>query len=251
VARSTRDVPQALDGTAKGWIMAAGGMDGEAAMIGRHDCRRVLRGGLVAMLLLVAWGGPPAQAQAVRAIGSVSELTGDCRISRAGATAAQPLAVGTALYEGDRVRTAADARAKLELIDGSVLQLGAGTDLVLDWFLYAPEEQTQNVVLRASAGILRVIAQLVLPRSAWGVQTPTAAASVRGTDWILEATPDATAIVTLEGAVTVRNVDDSVPGEVVLEPGEGVTVVADTPPPTPTVWGDARRESFIARTTVP
>jgi ferric-dicitrate binding protein FerR (iron transport regulator) len=222
-----------------------GGTEGEAAMSGRHG----LRGALMALLLVMAAGG--AQAQAVRAIGAVSELAGDCQISRAGESAVQPLAVGTELYEGDRVRTAADARLELELIDGSVVQLGAGTDLTLDWFLYAPEEQTQNVVLRVSAGILRVIAQLVLPRAAYGVQTPTAAASVRGTDWIVEAAPGATAIVALEGAVTVRKVDDRVPGEVVLGPGEGVTVEAGSPPPAPAVWGDARRESFIARTTVP
>jgi hypothetical protein len=164
---------------------------------------------------------------------------------------ARPVEVGTVLYEGDRLSTAEGARLKLEFVDGSVVQLGAGTELALDWFLHAPEEQTQNVVLRASAGILRVIVQLVLPRSAYGVQTPTAAASVRGTDWILEATPGATAIVALAGAVAVRNVDDGVSGEVVLAPGEGVTVEAGAPPPAPAVWGDARRESFIARTTVP
>ena len=204
---------------------------------------------LSVMLLLIATAN--AQAQAVQAIGSVSALAGDCRISRAGETATQPLAVGTELYEGDRVRTAENARLNLAFIDGSVVQLGAGTDLVLDWFLHAPEAQTQNVVLRASAGILRVIAQLVLPNAAYTVQTPTAAASVRGTDWIVEAASGASAIIALEGAVSVRNVDDSVPGAVVLGPGEGVTVEAGAPPPPPSVWGEARRESFIARTEVP
>jgi ferric-dicitrate binding protein FerR (iron transport regulator) len=216
-----------------------------AAMTGR---RAWLALGLAALL---AAGGAPARAQAVRSIGAVSELAGDCRIARAGDAAVQPLAIGTELYEGDRLRTAEDARLKLEFIDGSVVQLGAGTELVLDWFLVATEEQTQNVVLRASAGILRVIARLILPRAAYLVQTPTATASVRGTDWIVEAAPGGTAIVALEGAVAVRNVDDGVPGEVVLGPGEGVTVEAGAPPPPPAVWGDARRESFIARTTVP
>jgi hypothetical protein len=49
----------------------------------------------------------------------------------------------------------------------------------------------------------------------------------------------------------VRNVDAAVPGEVTLGPGEGVTVAAGTPPPAPTVWGDARRNAFIERTSVP
>jgi hypothetical protein len=38
---------------------------------------------------------------------------------------------------------------------------------------------------------------------------------------------------------------------VVLGPGEGATVNAGAPPTTPTVWGDARRNQFIERTTVP
>ena len=49
----------------------------------------------------------------------------------------------------------------------------------------------------------------------------------------------------------MRNVDPAVPGEVALGPGEGVTVEAGTPPPAPTVWGDARRNAFIERTSVP
>jgi hypothetical protein len=235
-------------------MAAGGGTFGGSGMTGRHDERRgwraPLAGGLVALLLLAA-AAVPAAAQALRAIGTVGELVGDCVVSRAGGAPAQPLAVGSELYEGDRVRTADDARLRLEFVDGSVVQLGASTELALDWFLHAPDEQTENVVLRASAGILRVIAQLVLPRASYVVQTPTAAASVRGTDWIVEAAPEASAIVALEGRVAVRNVASAVPGEVVLGPGEGVTVTPGAPPPDPAVWGDARRESFIARTTVP
>jgi hypothetical protein len=49
----------------------------------------------------------------------------------------------------------------------------------------------------------------------------------------------------------VRNFDAGVPGEVTLGPGEGVTVEAGAPPPAPTVWGDARRNAFLERTSVP
>ena len=200
--------------------------------------------------MLVLWA-EPLLAQGVRSIGSVSELVGRCLVSRNGETEARPLTLGAELYEGDSVRTSDGAKLKLEFIDGSVVQLGEGTDLALDWFLHAPEEQTQNVLLQASAGIFRVIAELLLPRSAFVVQTATAAASVRGTDWIVEAAPGATAIVVLDGQVAVRNVAAAVPGEVTLQPGEGTTVEAGLAPRPPSVWGDARRNSFIARTAVP
>jgi hypothetical protein len=209
---------------------------------------RALR--LAAIMLLVLWA-EPLLAQGVRSIGSVSELVGDCLVSRHGESAARPLTLGAELFEGDSVRTAAGAKLKLAFIDGSVVQLGEGTDLALDWFLHAPEEQTQNVLLQASAGIFRVIATLLLPRSAFVVQTPTAAASVRGTDWIVEAAPGATAIVVLDGQVAVRNAAAAVAGEVTLQPGEGTTVETGLAPRAPSVWGAARRDSFIARTAVP
>ena len=202
------------------------------------------------ILLLVLWTTPLA-AQAPASIGTVDALTGDCTVVRFGESDASALAVGASLYEGDRIRTDEGARLRLAFLDGTVVQLGESTDLTLDWFLHAPDAGTQNVLLRVSSGIFRVILELVLPRAAFEVQTTTAVASVRGTDWISEVTPEATATVTLEGQVALRNVQPAVAGEVVLGPGEGTTVTANAPPTAPTVWGDARRNQFIERTTVP
>jgi hypothetical protein len=201
-------------------------------------------------LLLLLWS-TPAPAQAPTAIGVVDALVGECTVTRFGESSASALAVGAELYEGDRIRTAAAARLRLAFVDGTVVQLGESTDLVLDWFLVAPDVNTQNVLLRVSSGILRAIVELVLPRAAFEVQTTTAVASVRGTDWISEVTPEATATVTLEGQVAIRNIEPGIAGEVVLGPGEGTTVNAGAPPTEPTVWGDARRNQFIERTTVP
>ena len=209
--------------------------------------RIALRFGIILLLL---WS-TPSPAQAPVSIGMVDALVGDCTVIRFGRSGASTLAVGTALYEGDRIRTEAGARLKLEFVDGTVVQLGESTDLVLDWFLYVPDVNTQSTLLSVSSGIFRVILELVLPRAAFEVQTATAVATVRGTDWITEVTPEATAIVALDGQVAVRNIQPPIAGEVVLGPGEGTTVTAAAPPTAPTVWGDARRNQFIERTTVP
>ena len=209
--------------------------------------RIALRFGIVLLLL---WS-TPSPAQAPASIGRVDALVGDCAVTRFGQSAASALAVGAALYEGDRIRTEAGARLKLAFVDGTVVQLGESTDLVLDWFLHAPDADTQSALLRVSAGIFRVIVELVLPRAAFEVQTATAVASVRGTDWITEVTAEASAIVALDGRVAIRNVQPAIAGEVVLGPGEGTTVNAGAPPTAPTVWGDARRNQFIERTTLP
>lgn len=207
--------------------------------------------GRIALLLLLALWSGPAPAQDQRSIGRVDALVGACSVVRFGESAARTLTAGAEVYEGDRIRTDAGARLKLVFVDGTVVQLGERTDLVLDWFLYAPGANTQSALLRVPAGIFRVILKLVLPRSAFEVQTATAVASVRGTDWITEASAESTAIVALDGQVAVRNIEPAHPGEVVLGPGQGTTVNESQPPTPVAVWGDARRESFIERTRAP
>ena len=202
-------------------------------------------------LCAVALGGVgPAGAQPA-AVGTVTDLVGEATVTRHGASAAQAMGVGTELFEGDRIRTETGARLQLRLQDGSVLTCGEATDLTLDWVLYAPDQDTRSILLRVPLGIVRAVTELLVPHSTYEMYTNTAVISVRGSEWIAEAQPDATAIVSLEGEIAVRNVEPGIPGEVVLGPGEGVTVETVTPPPAPTVWGDARRNDFIERTTVP
>jgi hypothetical protein len=206
---------------------------------------------LFAVLCLIAPGTmAPSAAQPVAA-GAVEALIGTAVVTRYATGVAEPLGVGAELFEGDRIRTDAGARLRLTLSDGSVLICGEATGLTLNRTLYAPEQDSRNFLVRASFGIVRAVVGLLASPSAFEMQTNTAVISVRGTEWIAEAKPDATAVVSLDGQVGVRNVDPSVPGAVTLGPGEGVTVTPGTPPPAPTVWGDARRNSFIERTTLP
>ncbi len=155
------------------------------------------------------------------------------------------------MFEGDRIRTAADAKLRLHLEDGSVLTLGAATDLNLSRVNYAPEQATRNVLLEVPRGIIRVLVDLLVAHSSFDVQASTAVASVRGTEWIVEAQPDAAALVALAGRVTVRSADPSQAGEVVLLPGEGTTVPAGAPPQAVKTWGAARKNAFLARTSLP
>jgi hypothetical protein len=206
--------------------------------------------GLIALVLPLLWLGP-ADAVGAEAVGSVAALAGNAQVTRAGEDHARSLAPGVKVFEGDRIQTAADAKLRLSMADGSVLTLGASTDLSLSRFHYAPEQATRNVLLEVPRGILRVLVNLLVADSTFQTQTRTAVASVRGTGWIAEAQPDATAIVGLEGRVGVRNVRTQIAGEVVLLPGEGTTVRAEAPPEAAHTWGAARKNSFIERTQLP
>lgn len=206
---------------------------------------------ILAVLCLALLGeGAPVRAQ-TPAVGTVEALVGNAVVTRQETGEAEPLTVGAELFEGDRIRTETGARLRLTLRDGSVLTCGEATGLILDQALYAPERASQSYLVRVSFGIVRAVVELLASPSAFEMQTNTAVISVRGTEWIAEVERAATAVVALDGEVAVRNVDPAVPGAVTLAPGEGVTVEAGAPPPAPTVWGDARRNSFIERTTVP
>jgi hypothetical protein len=207
------------------------------------------------LLILAVWvfalsHVAPAAAQPAP-VGTVEALVGTAVVTRHATGEALPLTVGAELFEADRIRTNRGARLRLRLRDGSVLTCGEATGLTLEETLYAPARASQSFLLRVSFGIVRSVVELLAPQASYEMHTNTAVISVRGTEWIAEAQRAATAIVSLEGEVAVRNINPAVPGEVTLGPGEGVTVEAGSPPPAPTVWGDARRNAFIERTSVP
>jgi hypothetical protein len=207
------------------------------------------RGPIALLLLLLCLG--PATAIGAEAVGSVAAVVGQAQVTKEGQQQARPLAVGAEVHEGDRLHTAADAKLRLSMVDGSELTLGAATDLTLGRFHYAPAEAARNVLLEVPQGIIRVLVQLLVANSSFDLQASTAVASVRGTEWIAEAKPDSAALVALAGRVAVRSADATQPGEVVLLPGEGTTVPAGAPPEAVHTWGAARKNDFIARTSLP
>lgn len=219
-------------------------------MLHTHARARSRRIVPVLVILVLALPLEAVRAQAVRAVGEVSAVVGEATVVRFRDTNEEPVDVGTELFEGDRLHTASDAKLRIALHDGSILQLGADTQLTLEWVLHAPDLDQQSVLLSMTTGILRSIVEALLPVSMFRLETTTAVTSVRGTDWIVEAAPEASAIVALEGEVAVGNVAEDVPGEVTLGPGEGTSVTPGEPPNPPSVWGDARRNDFIARTAI-
>ena len=190
-------------------------------------------------------------AQQQESIGQVTALQGQATVQRAGSTQAKPLSAQSPVYREDIIRTLEASKIKLVLIDGTALTLGEGGTMTLSKLVYTPQQQTHQGVVSIARGIFRAVTLKVLPQTTFEVRTATAVAAVRGTQWLGEVTPGATAIVVLEGEVAVVHADASIGGEVVLTPGQGTDVQGQNPPTAPKTWGEARVSRLLRTTELP
>jgi hypothetical protein len=106
-----------------------------------------------------------------------------------GQTAAAPLATGARLAPGDRVRTGRGGAAELVLGDGSLLRVGELSEVTVDTLDVDPAGAPVASRFTLAAGQARAwVARQLFARVAaapgrFAVQTPTAVAAVRQTDF--------------------------------------------------------------------
>jgi len=192
-----------------------------------------------------------ALAQQRESIGQVASLEGQATVRHAGSSEAMSLSVQNPVYRDDTIQTLEASKIKLVLIDGTQLTLGERGTMTLSKFVYAPQHNTHQGVVSITRGFFRAVAHKVLPQTAFEVRTATAVAAVRGTQWLGEVTPEATAIVVLEGEVTVVQADAKVRGKVVLTPGQGTDVHGKNPPTAPKKWPEERVSKLQRATALP
>jgi hypothetical protein len=120
---------------------------------------------------------------------------------------------------GDVVRTSAGARAKLLFDDGTVLNLGDDTRLKVTRFLFDPAGDRVGFLELMRGAIRTWVTKLRTPKSRFEVQTPTAVAGVRGTDWAVREEDGTAQVVVFAGTVQVRSSDPGVVGECAASAG--------------------------------
>jgi hypothetical protein len=198
------------------------------------------------LLLPLVLGLCPCEAAAQpMPIGQVSGLVGTA--SAGDGAAARPLSVGAALHAGDRVTTGRASRLEIRLSDDSIMVIGESSRVQLKEF--APRPGGGGALLELLEGILRID---LAPEGVWtdfDVRTYTAVASVRSTQWVVEARPGRTSVFVVVGSVEVT--DRLGRGGVLLEAGFGTDVPFGAPPAEPRRWGAARAASAVARTSMP
>lgn len=140
--------------------------------------------------------------------GTVSYVKGSAERTGAGPASWSTLATATAIFEGDRVRTNDDSRLEIRLQDGSMLRLGARSEVGLEQLKVGGKGGgTKKVRTRLLLGrVWAAVTKLVGQESHFEVTTANAVAGVRGTRFSAEhLATGATQVKVYSGKVLVSN----------------------------------------------
>ncbi len=141
---------------------------------------------LVALAALVSPAGQAGAAETSATIGVVKTVQGEAWVATQGVQAAAT--PGTRLTRGCVVRTGASGAIGMTLKDGTILALGADSELVLDDYQYAPASGAFGLVIGMVRGSLEFVSGAIarLRPESVRVQTPSATLGVRGTHFLVK-----------------------------------------------------------------
>lgn len=145
----------------------------------------------------------PAWAQDTKQIGQAAAVRRDVKASTGGQWI--PLKVGDGLIYEETIAAGERSAARANLIDGTILTVGANSSLTLDTFVLADGGAKPAMVTRLATGVLRFVTGK-MQKDAYSIRTATAVVAVRGTVFDLLTQPDgATDIYVEEGSVVFSN----------------------------------------------
>jgi len=143
------------------------------------------------------WAEPQSAGQRA---GEVSRVIPAVNIARSGKTI--PAGAKTAVDWEDLVNTQANARARIALDDGSVLNVGSDSSMKV----VKHDAGAQQTELELTYGKLRTQAQKIAkPDGKFEVHTPAGVAGVVGTDFFVEYANGTMNVIAFEGLVKVCN----------------------------------------------
>lgn len=158
-------------------------------------------------------------------IGVFTDVAGDVHILRADFyLAATP---GVEVDEDDILETDANASAQVEMNDGSLLKLGAGTRLLLADYKFDNDGNVIKAGLDALSGWLRfAVSKLRSSNSRYDINTPTMTIGIRGTEGIIEIAESRGGLFLETGEVAVNAADA---GSTQLRAGEFIEHIQGRP----------------------
>ena len=135
-------------------------------------------GSALALSLVLVLGLAAVQAQEVQvgvAAAVNPAITGKPPISDKRA-----LLVGTNVFHDELIVTEATGQAQMLFLDESALTIGPNSEVVLDEYVYDPEQKTGRLVLNATKGVFRLVGGRISKKTPVVLNTPTATIGIRG-----------------------------------------------------------------------
>ena len=113
------------------------------------------------------------------AVGMATKVVSPAQVNQ------QPAAVGTLAHMNDELHTGAKARLQVSFRDSTELTLGENATVVVDHFIFDPDESTGTALLKTGVGAFRMATGKIseLKDKKITVSTPYATLGVRGTDF--------------------------------------------------------------------
>ncbi|HEY3045743.1 MAG TPA: FecR domain-containing protein [Vicinamibacterales bacterium] len=141
------------------------------------------------VLTLALAAATPALGQEPSAAGRIKVASGAAFVVRD--TGLIPAQIGQVVFEADRLRTGADGRIGVLLMDDTRISLGPGSEARLDRFVYAPAEGRFGLVFKIVHGVAAYVSGQMAKLSPDSIrlETPTAIVGVRGTSLAIRVAP--------------------------------------------------------------
>ncbi len=153
------------------------------------------------LLMLLAQLAVASGAQA-GAIGTFTEVAGDVTLLRG--QQYYRAAEGVEVEGADLVETGADGGAQIELLDGSILRLAAGGRILLSEYELGRDQGVVAASLEVLRGWLRFAVTKLQPGASYAFNTPVLVVGIRGTEGVIDAANEQSAVSLEEGMVEVR-----------------------------------------------
>lgn len=119
-------------------------------------------------------------------IGKIKTVTGDVVAIRNGKVI--PMNIGDQFYQNDLIRTANKSSVGIIFEDNTVLSLGSKSEIVVDEYLFAPQQGKLSMIASILKGTASYLSGIIGRQSPESVkfQTPDAIIGTRGTKFLVK-----------------------------------------------------------------
>lgn len=140
--------------------------------------------------------------------------------------ASQTLLIGSDVFQNQTVRTDASGLAEIMFTDQSTITVGHSSEVILDNFVYDPNNEVGQLAVRLSQGAMRFIGGRISKTNPVKVTAPTATLTIRGGIGMFSFPKDQDALVAFLYGVELTVTGKSGVMRSIRQPGYGVIVPA-------------------------